>query len=171
MQVAVVNGQIVLQNAAGETYYVVEGVTAPDATLYLYNNKFYTQYRSGAVEIPVVFASTIIQSGRFRDWLQTTKLNNDEGKVFGDSDAVNGYILSKSFIVSVTALSFGNFGETNSKGITSISGIEIFYNLKNLTAAAGAFSNIEALSSLHLTSFVYGNSDVGITDFRNFNHQ
>lgn len=168
VQVAVVNGQIVLQNAAGETYYVVEGVTAPDATLNLYNNKFYTQYRSGAVEIPVVFASTIIQSGRFRDWLQTTKLNNDEGKVFGDSDAVNGYILSKSFIGSVTALSFGNFGETNSKGITSISGIEIFYNLKNLTAAAGAFSNIEALSSLHLTSFVYGNSDVGITDFRNF---
>lgn len=105
----------------------------------------------------LVRGSEIFDSGRFQYALIQKFVNNLLYESSSSSHIV-GTVISTSKRVNMTELSISGY-KGQSDAISSIEGIQIFYNLQKFDFTGGIFQSLEPLRSLKLIYFYYRTTD------------
>lgn len=160
---------VVILNGTGNDAEVCMYLGAVDyTTLHYKNNKYYANLTdtAGATVLYAVTPNMIFQSGRLLHYLINTRSYSD---TVTDATTNNTYgkIVSTARRLATTSLSISAANESVTQGIVTIEGVQMYCNLTSFTLFAGYITNIEPLRNLTLTTFYYGNSEVG-TDKRDF---
>ena len=142
-------------------YYITYGSTVEKkyfTNIILANKVSDTHYdldSSGTTYL--VRGSEIFDSGRFQYALIQKYINNLLYESSSSSHIV-GTVISTSKRVNMTELSISGYNG-QSDAISSIEGIQIFYNLQKFDFTGGIFQSLEPLRSLKLIYFYYRTTD------------
>lgn len=126
---------------------------------YSQNNYYLTSNKNANDLVYLVHGSEIFVSGRMQ--YQLIKSYNNIATLYNDNNSQHqiGTILKTKDIIETTTYSSPVNNGGQSDAVSSIEGIQIFYNLTELSIDGGIFSSIEPIKALHLKKFVYKTSD------------